>query len=177
MHCIWCVYILLCVGSEQDRVSADSLGTIIDYWAVLGVEAVLEPVGLRANASVPFAGHTWEDACSLSSGEWECIDRHFYGSLIDNEPWKHLVSVWPLLTSLAKWRLSGLQANVCAMETGNPSSLLSVPLGVVGCRASLVLAGWLTLIHVLHISCPPVCVCVWGGTVGVSLYSDVLSTV
>lgn len=35
-----------------------------------------------------------------------------------------------------------------------PNLSLQLPRGVVDCRASV---GWLTLIHVLHISCPPVC--------------------
>lgn len=46
---------------------------------------------------------------------------------------------------------------VCASTTQEsllPNLSLQLPRGVVDCRASV---GWLTLIHVLHISCPPVC--------------------
>ena len=48
----------MCIESVQDRVSANSPNHVIKYLAVLwlGVEAVSDPSGPRADALVPFAG-------------------------------------------------------------------------------------------------------------------------
>lgn len=66
--CVLCVYVnvykqnivlWVCIESVQDKVNADCPGNhLINYLTVLrlGVEAGSEPVGLKADAPVPFAG-------------------------------------------------------------------------------------------------------------------------